>query len=98
MCLRVKFYPPEPAALKEEITRYDHLLLFLAPSFFPNVCCQTFNKGKRASFLKHYSWVFKIERPEYCLKRGDKYYTEHGLQEGLFSRTEVGCSLKENEA
>lgn len=23
MCLRVKFYPPEPAALKEEITRYD---------------------------------------------------------------------------
>lgn len=23
MCLRVKFYPPDPAALKEEITRYD---------------------------------------------------------------------------
>lgn len=22
MCLRVKFYPPDPAALKEEITRY----------------------------------------------------------------------------
>uniref|UniRef100_A0A673CQZ0 FERM domain containing 5 n=1 Tax=Sphaeramia orbicularis TaxID=375764 RepID=A0A673CQZ0_9TELE len=30
MCLRVKFYPPEPAALKEEITRYD-LLLLLSP-------------------------------------------------------------------
>lgn len=27
MCLRVKFYPPEPAFLKEEITRYE--LLFL---------------------------------------------------------------------
>lgn len=26
MCLRVKFYPPDPAALKEEITRYDLLL------------------------------------------------------------------------
>ncbi len=23
MCLRVKFYPPDPAALKEEITRYE---------------------------------------------------------------------------
>lgn len=29
MCLRVKFYPPDPAALKEEITRYCSLpLLF----------------------------------------------------------------------
>lgn len=26
MCLRVKFYPPDPAALKEEITRYSSLL------------------------------------------------------------------------
>lgn len=32
MCLRVKFYPPEPAALKEEITRYDLLLLSLQMS------------------------------------------------------------------
>lgn len=29
MCLRVKFYPPDPAALKEEITRYCSLPLLL---------------------------------------------------------------------
>lgn len=38
MCLRVKFYPPEPAALKEEITRYDPHAG--APSCFPTSSLQ----------------------------------------------------------
>lgn len=29
MCLRVKFYPPDPPALKEEITRYSSLICSL---------------------------------------------------------------------
>lgn len=37
MCLRVKFYPPEPAALKEEITRYDP---HWCPSCFPSSSLQ----------------------------------------------------------
>lgn len=36
MCLRVKFYPPDPAALREEITRWAFTLpLKAATQFFP---------------------------------------------------------------
>lgn len=41
MCLRVKFYPPDPAALKEEITRYSSLIcsLFLVKMYIFSLVC-----------------------------------------------------------
>lgn len=41
MCLRVKFYPPDPAALKEEITRYSSLIcsLFLFKMYIFSLVC-----------------------------------------------------------
>ncbi|KAG8012642.1 FERM domain-containing protein 5 [Nibea albiflora] len=51
MCLRVKFYPPEPAALKEEITRYLVFLQIKRDLYHGRLLCKTSDAAMLAAHI-----------------------------------------------
>uniref|UniRef100_A0A8C8GGG0 FERM domain-containing protein 5 n=1 Tax=Oncorhynchus tshawytscha TaxID=74940 RepID=A0A8C8GGG0_ONCTS len=51
MCLRVKFYPPDPAALKEEITRYLVFLQIKRDLYHGRLLCKTTDAAMLAAFI-----------------------------------------------
>uniref|UniRef100_A0A8C7LKF0 FERM domain-containing protein n=1 Tax=Oncorhynchus mykiss TaxID=8022 RepID=A0A8C7LKF0_ONCMY len=51
MCLRVKFYPPDPAALKEEITRYLVFLQIKRDLYHGRLLCKTSDAAMLAAFI-----------------------------------------------
>ncbi|KAM6980135.1 FERM domain-containing protein 5 [Aplochiton taeniatus] len=51
MCLRVKFYPPEPAALIEEITRYLVFLQIKRDLYHGRLLCKTSDAALLASYI-----------------------------------------------
>uniref|UniRef100_H3DPJ9 FERM domain-containing protein 5 n=1 Tax=Tetraodon nigroviridis TaxID=99883 RepID=H3DPJ9_TETNG len=51
MCLRVKFYPPEPAALKEEITRYLVFLQIKRDLYHGRLLCKASDAAMLAAHI-----------------------------------------------
>uniref|UniRef100_A0AAR2LF84 FERM domain-containing protein 5 n=1 Tax=Pygocentrus nattereri TaxID=42514 RepID=A0AAR2LF84_PYGNA len=51
MCLRVKFYPPDPAALKEEITRYLVFLQLKRDLYHGRLLCKTSDAATLAAYI-----------------------------------------------
>ncbi|XP_022535498.1 FERM domain-containing protein 5 isoform X3 [Astyanax mexicanus] len=51
MCLRVKFYPPDPAALKEEITRYLVFLQLKRDLYHGRLLCKTSDAAILAAYI-----------------------------------------------
>ncbi|XP_066541735.1 FERM domain-containing protein 5 isoform X2 [Hoplias malabaricus] len=51
MCLRVKFYPPDPAALKEEITRYLVFLQLKRDLYHGRLLCKTSDAAVLAAYI-----------------------------------------------
>uniref|UniRef100_A0A8C2DW87 FERM domain-containing protein 5 n=1 Tax=Cyprinus carpio TaxID=7962 RepID=A0A8C2DW87_CYPCA len=51
MCLRVKFYPPDPAALKEEITRYLVFLQIKRDLYHGRLLCKSSDAATLAAFI-----------------------------------------------
>ncbi|XP_052372847.1 FERM domain-containing protein 5-like [Oncorhynchus keta] len=51
MCLRVKFYPPDPAALKEEITRYLVFLQIKRDLYHGRLLCKTADAAMLAAYI-----------------------------------------------
>ncbi|XP_049579151.1 FERM domain-containing protein 5 isoform X1 [Syngnathus scovelli] len=51
MCLRVKFYPPDPAALKEEITRYLVFLQIKRDLYHGRLLCKTSDAALLAAHI-----------------------------------------------
>ncbi|XP_076847215.1 FERM domain-containing protein 5 isoform X3 [Brachyhypopomus gauderio] len=51
MCLRVKFYPPDPAALKEEITRYLVFLQIKRDLYHGRLLCKTSDAAQLAAYI-----------------------------------------------
>uniref|UniRef100_A0A672QLQ2 FERM domain-containing protein 5 n=1 Tax=Sinocyclocheilus grahami TaxID=75366 RepID=A0A672QLQ2_SINGR len=51
MCLRVKFYPPDPAALKEEITRYLIFLQIKRDLYHGRLLCKTSDAAMLAAYI-----------------------------------------------
>ncbi|TRY66339.1 hypothetical protein DNTS_024330 [Danionella cerebrum] len=51
MCLRVKFYPPDPAALKEEITRYLLFLQIKRDLYHGRLLCRSSDAATLAAFI-----------------------------------------------
>uniref|UniRef100_A0A8C9TSB3 FERM domain-containing protein 5 n=1 Tax=Scleropages formosus TaxID=113540 RepID=A0A8C9TSB3_SCLFO len=51
MCLRVKFYPPDPAALKEEITRYLVFLQIKRDLYHGRLLCKTSDAAILAAYI-----------------------------------------------
>ncbi|XP_035499123.2 FERM domain-containing protein 5 isoform X3 [Scophthalmus maximus] len=51
MCLRVKFYPPDPAALKEEITRYFVFLQIKRDLYHGRLLCKTSDAAMLAAHI-----------------------------------------------
>ncbi|XP_064779194.1 FERM domain-containing protein 5-like isoform X2 [Oncorhynchus masou masou] len=51
MCLRVKFYPPDPAALKEEITRYLVFLQIKRDLYHGRLLCRTSDAAMLAAYI-----------------------------------------------
>ncbi|XP_026123093.1 FERM domain-containing protein 5 [Carassius auratus] len=51
MCLRVKFYPPDPAALKEEITRYLVFLQIKRDLYHGRLLCKSSDAAMLAAFI-----------------------------------------------
>ncbi|KAI3377060.1 hypothetical protein L3Q82_000270 [Scortum barcoo] len=51
MCLRVKFYPPDPAALKEEITRYLVFLQVKRDLYHGRLLCKTSDAAMLAAYI-----------------------------------------------
>ncbi|KAK1888522.1 FERM domain containing protein 5 [Dissostichus eleginoides] len=51
MCLRVKFYPPEPAALKEEITRYLVFMQIKRDLYHGRLLCKTSDAAMLAAHI-----------------------------------------------
>ncbi|KAA0723296.1 FERM domain-containing protein 5 [Triplophysa tibetana] len=51
MCLRVKFYPPDPAALKEEITRYLVFLQMKRDLYHGRLLCKSSDAATLAAFI-----------------------------------------------
>ncbi|XP_055777576.1 FERM domain-containing protein 5-like isoform X3 [Salvelinus fontinalis] len=51
MCLRVKFYPPDPAALKEEITRYLVFLQIKRDLYHGRLLCKTSDAAMLAAYI-----------------------------------------------
>lgn len=51
MCLRVKFYPPDPAALKEEITRYLLFLQIKRDLYHGRLLCKSSDAATLAAFI-----------------------------------------------
>nr|XP_023697766.1 FERM domain-containing protein 5-like [Paramormyrops kingsleyae] len=51
MCLRVKFYPPDPATLKEEITRYLVFLQIKRDLYHGRLLCRTSDAATLAAYI-----------------------------------------------
>ncbi|XP_036068276.1 FERM domain-containing protein 5 isoform X3 [Oryzias melastigma] len=51
LCLRVKFYPPDPAALKEEITRYLVFLQIKRDLYHGRLLCKTSDAAMLAAYI-----------------------------------------------
>ncbi|AWP01829.1 putative FERM domain-containing protein 5-like [Scophthalmus maximus] len=51
MCLRVKFYPPNPAALREEITRYLVFLQVKRDLYHGRLLCKTSDAALLAAYI-----------------------------------------------
>ncbi|XP_062860632.1 FERM domain-containing protein 5 isoform X3 [Trichomycterus rosablanca] len=51
MCLRVKFYPPEPASLREEITRYLVFLQIKRDLYHGRLLCKTSDAAILAAYI-----------------------------------------------
>ncbi|XP_043933647.1 FERM domain-containing protein 5 [Protopterus annectens] len=51
MCFRVKFYPPDPAALKEEITRYLVFLQIKRDLYHGRLLCKTSDAALLAAYI-----------------------------------------------
>ncbi|XP_051983449.1 FERM domain-containing protein 5-like [Xyrauchen texanus] len=51
MCLRVKFYPPDPAALKEEITRYLVFLQIKRDLYHGRLLCKSLDAATLAAYI-----------------------------------------------
>ncbi|KAM9754771.1 FERM domain-containing protein 5 isoform 3-T3 [Menidia menidia] len=51
MCLRLKFYPPDPAALKEEITRYLVFLQIKRDLYHGRLLCKTSDAAMLAAYI-----------------------------------------------
>ncbi|XP_066557913.1 FERM domain-containing protein 5 isoform X1 [Amia ocellicauda] len=51
MCFRVKFYPPDPAALKEEITRYLVFLQIKRDLYHGRLLCKTSDAAILAAYI-----------------------------------------------
>nr|XP_043891601.1 FERM domain-containing protein 5 isoform X3 [Solea senegalensis] len=51
MCLRVKFYPPDPASLKEEITRYLVFLQIKRDLYHGRLLCKTSDAAMLAAHI-----------------------------------------------
>ncbi|XP_056621923.1 FERM domain-containing protein 5 isoform X2 [Triplophysa dalaica] len=51
LCLRVKFYPPDPAALKEEITRYLVFLQIKRDLYHGRLLCKTSDAAMLAAHI-----------------------------------------------
>ncbi|XP_055058627.1 FERM domain-containing protein 5 isoform X1 [Misgurnus anguillicaudatus] len=51
MCLRVKFYPPDPAALKEEITRYLVFLQIKRDLYHGRLLCKSSDAATLAAYI-----------------------------------------------
>ncbi|XP_073693221.1 LOW QUALITY PROTEIN: FERM domain-containing protein 5 [Garra rufa] len=51
MCLRVKFYPPDPPALKEEITRYLVFLQIKRDLYHGRLLCKSSDAATLAAFI-----------------------------------------------
>uniref|UniRef100_A0AAX7SVA5 FERM domain-containing protein 5 n=1 Tax=Astatotilapia calliptera TaxID=8154 RepID=A0AAX7SVA5_ASTCA len=51
MCLRVKFYPPDPASLKEEITRYLVFLQLKRDLYHGRLLCKTSDAAMLAAYI-----------------------------------------------
>uniref|UniRef100_A0A673J1L4 FERM domain-containing protein 5-like n=1 Tax=Sinocyclocheilus rhinocerous TaxID=307959 RepID=A0A673J1L4_9TELE len=51
MCLRVKFYPPDPATLKEEITRYLVFLQIKRDLYHGRLLCKSSDAATLAAFI-----------------------------------------------
>uniref|UniRef100_H3D1C1 FERM domain-containing protein 5 n=1 Tax=Tetraodon nigroviridis TaxID=99883 RepID=H3D1C1_TETNG len=51
MCLRVKFYPPDPVALKEEITRYLVFLQVKRDLYHGRLLCKTSDAALLAAYI-----------------------------------------------
>ncbi|XP_056123277.1 FERM domain-containing protein 5 [Rhinichthys klamathensis goyatoka] len=51
MCLRVKFYPPDPAALKEDITRYHVFLQIKRDLYHGRLLCKSSDAAALAAFI-----------------------------------------------
>ncbi|KAM8877564.1 FERM domain-containing protein 5-like [Synchiropus picturatus] len=51
MCLRVKFYPPDPAALREEITRYLVFLQVKRDLYHGRLLCKTTDAALLAAYI-----------------------------------------------
>eukprot|EP00079_Xenopus_tropicalis_P009197 XP_002933008.2 PREDICTED: FERM domain-containing protein 5 [Xenopus tropicalis] len=51
MCFRVKFYPPDPAALKEEITRYLVFLQVKRDLYHGRLLCKTSDAALLAAYI-----------------------------------------------
>ncbi|TWW67339.1 FERM domain-containing protein 5 [Takifugu flavidus] len=51
MCLRVKFYPPDPAVLKEEITRYLVFLQVKRDLYHGRLLCKTSDAALLAAYI-----------------------------------------------
>ncbi|KAL7854325.1 hypothetical protein SRHO_G00165150 [Serrasalmus rhombeus] len=51
MCLRVKFYPPDPAALKEEITRYLVFLQIKRDLYHGRLLCRSSDAAMLAAYI-----------------------------------------------
>ncbi|KAJ8003285.1 hypothetical protein DPEC_G00167840 [Dallia pectoralis] len=51
MCLRVKFYPPDPAALREEITRYLVFLQIKRDLYHGRLLCKSSDAAMLAAFI-----------------------------------------------
>uniref|UniRef100_A0A3P8W628 FERM domain-containing protein 5 n=1 Tax=Cynoglossus semilaevis TaxID=244447 RepID=A0A3P8W628_CYNSE len=51
MCLRVKFYPPDPAVLREEITRYLVFLQIKRDLYHGRLLCKTSDAAMLAAYI-----------------------------------------------
>lgn len=82
MCLRVKFYPPDPAVLREEITRWDFTQVF--HSFIVSCCFNDYRSqlllyvhtdGVSAQFCYFYflflavMWLFCSRYPQFKVRK-----------------------------
>lgn len=67
LCFRVKFYPPDPLRLKEEITRYQVYQQLKRDLLYGRLCCSPGEAALLVAcivqskfFLRHPSLIFRL--------------------------------------